>query len=128
DRRHRHVVAIEADRRDVPLVDVDEVLVDPAVGLGPVRVEGLAVGTATDVLHLADAPALDARTGLAELGGQPGLPDVRRLDDVVVDTDDLRQFAERVLARRRSSSGGALIEHGHGYSPRRWSAATLTGI
>ncbi len=33
DRRHRHVVTVEADRGDVALVDVDEVLVDPAVGL-----------------------------------------------------------------------------------------------
>ena len=33
DRRHRHVVAVEAHRGHVALVDVDEVFVDPAVGL-----------------------------------------------------------------------------------------------
>ena len=58
DRRHRHVVAVEADRGDVALVDVDEILVDPAVGLRAVGVERLAVDAAADVLHLADAPPL----------------------------------------------------------------------
>src|SRR5438105_3725243 len=43
DGRHRHVVAVEPDRRHVPLVHVDQVLVHPAVALGTVGVEGLAV-------------------------------------------------------------------------------------
>ena len=58
DGRHGHVVPVEAHRGDVALVDVDEVLVDPAVGLRPVGVERLPVGAATDVLHLADAAPL----------------------------------------------------------------------
>ena len=40
------------------LLMYDEVLVDPAVGLRTVGVEGLAVGASPDVLHLADAAAL----------------------------------------------------------------------
>ena len=59
DRGHRHVVAIEADGGHVTLVDVDEVLVEPAVGLGPVGVEGLLVAAAAGVLHLPDAAPLD---------------------------------------------------------------------
>ena len=92
DRRHRHVVTVEADRRDVPLVDVDEVLVDPAVGLRSALVEGLLVRAAADVLHGADAAPFDLRAAIAESFGQPRLPQVRGLDDVVVDADDLGQF------------------------------------
>ena len=77
DGRHRHVVAVEADGGHVTLVDVDEVLVDPAVGLRAVGVEGLPVGAAADVLHLADAAPLDVRAAVAEAGRQPGLPEVR---------------------------------------------------
>jgi hypothetical protein len=90
DGRHGHVVAGEADRGHVPLVDVDEVLEDPAVGLRPVGVEGLLVLAAADVAHGADAPALDPRAGLLVLLGQPVLPHVGRFDDVVVDADDHR--------------------------------------
>ena len=92
-----HVVAVEPDRGDVALVDVDEVLEDPAVGLGPVGVERLLVHAAADVLDRADAPALDAGAAVAEPLGQPGLPDVRRLDDVVVDADDLGQLHARIV-------------------------------
>ena len=74
------------------LVDVDEVLVDPAVGLRAVGVEGLLVLPAADVLHVADAAALDLGAAVAEALGQPGLPHVRRLDDVVVDADDRGQL------------------------------------
>jgi hypothetical protein len=74
----------------VALVDVDEVFVDPAVGLlGGVVVEGLLVGPAADVAHAGDAPALDARPAVAVRGGQPPVPHVRRLDHVVVHADDL---------------------------------------
>jgi hypothetical protein len=74
----------------VALVDVDEVLVHPAVGLGRgVGVEDLLVGAAADVAHAGDAPALDAGAAVAVAGGQPALPHVGRLDDVVVDADDL---------------------------------------
>ena len=50
-RRHRHLVAAVADRGDVALVDVDEVLEDPAVRRSPVRGELLLVGPAADVAH-----------------------------------------------------------------------------
>jgi hypothetical protein len=42
----------------------------------------------TDVAHAGDALALDARRPIAEPLGQPTIPDVRRLDDVVVDAHD----------------------------------------
>ena len=77
DRGHRHVVAVEADGGDVALVDVDEVLVDPAVGLGAIGVERLAVGPAADVLHVADAAALRLRAAVAVALRQPGVPKVR---------------------------------------------------
>jgi hypothetical protein len=48
------------------LVDVDEVLVDPAVGLGTAGVESLAVGAAAEVLHVADAAALGLRAAFAK--------------------------------------------------------------
>jgi hypothetical protein len=89
DRRHRHVVAVEADRGDVALVDVDEVFVDPAVGLRSALVERLLVGAAADVLHVPDAAPFDLRSAVAEALGQPRLPEVRGLDDVVVDAHDL---------------------------------------
>jgi hypothetical protein len=79
----------------VALVDVDEVLEDPAVALRAVGVEGLLVDPAADVLDRPDAPTLDAGTALAEPLGQPRLPHVRRLDDVVVDADNLGQFHPR---------------------------------
>jgi hypothetical protein len=72
----------------VALVDVDEVLVDPAVGLLAVGVEGLLVGAAAHVAHAADAAAFDLGPLVPELGGEPPLPDVGRFDDVVVDADD----------------------------------------
>jgi hypothetical protein len=43
------------------------------------------------VTHRADAAPLDVRTTRFELGRQPRFPDVRRLDDVVIDADDLGQ-------------------------------------
>jgi hypothetical protein len=92
DRRHCHVVAIEADGGDVTLVDVDEILVDPAVGLRPGIVECLLVDAAPDVAHRPDAAPLHVGSALDELRGEPLLPEVRGLDDVVVDTDDLGQF------------------------------------
>ena len=108
DGRGGHVVAVEADRGHVALVDVDEVLVDPAVGLGAVGVEGLLVLAAAGVAHVADAAALDLGAAVAELLGQPGLPEVRRLDDVVVDADDLGQLPAGGSAR------GVAIGDGHG--------------
>ena len=93
------------------LVDVDEVLVDPAIGLGAVGVEGLAVGPPADVLHVADAAALGLRAPVAKARREPGVPQVRRLDDVVVDADDLGE-------RRRTPApwGGVVEEIGHGCS------------
>ena len=93
------------------LVDVDEVLVDPAVGLGAVGVEGLAVGAATDVLHLADAAPLGLGTAVPEAGGEPGLPEVGRLDEVVVDADDLRERGGAAEPR-----GGVVDQISHGDS------------
>ena len=40
DRAHGHVIAVEAGCGHMPLVDVDEVLEEPAVGLGAVGVPG----------------------------------------------------------------------------------------
>ena len=111
DGGHGHVVAVEADGGHVALVDVDEVLVDPAVGLGAVGVERLAVGAAADVLHVADAPALRLGAAVAEARRQPGVPEVRRLDDVVVDADDLRERRGAPEPR-----GGVVDEVGHGCS------------
>jgi hypothetical protein len=60
------------------------------------------------VPHRADVPAFDARAALTELRRQPPLPGVRRLDDVVVDTDDLRQGAEAEFG------SGLVLNCGHG--------------
>ena len=99
------------DGRHVALVDVDEVLVDPAVGLGALGVERLAVRPAADVLHVADAAALRLGAAVAVARRQPGVPEVGRLDDVVVDADDLRE-------RRGAPEpwGGVVDEVGHGCS------------
>ncbi len=111
DGRHGHVVAVEADGGHVALVDVDEVLVDPAVGLGTLGVEGLTVRTAADVLHLPDAAALCLGAPVAETGRQPGVPQVGRLDQVVVDADDLREW------RRAAEAGRGVVDQvGHGCS------------
>jgi hypothetical protein len=91
DRRHRHVVAVEADGRHVPLVDVDEVAEDPTVGLRSARVERLLVRAAPDVAHRADSTAFGARACVAPARREPRLPEVRRLHHVVVDADDLGQ-------------------------------------
>ena len=90
DRRQRHLVAREPDRGDVALVRRDQLLVEPGVGLG-LRVVPLdLVGRAALVLHLADAPALDA--GRARVVGvllrQPLLEQVGRFHHVVVDADE----------------------------------------
>ncbi len=97
DRRHRHVVPVEADRRHVALVDVDEVLVHPAVGLRAVLVEGLLVAAAADVRHRPDAASLDMRTPSPEPLGQPPIPEMGGLDHVVIDADDLRNSCLRGL-------------------------------
>src|SRR5680860_596837 len=76
DRRHGHVVPVEADGGNVALVDVDEILVDPAVRLRAVGIEALLVGPATDVAHRPDPSSFDARAPLAESLGEPGLPEV----------------------------------------------------
>src|SRR5947209_2094417 len=90
-RRTSPAASSASHRRDVAFVDVDEIAEDPAVGLWSVRVEGLLVAAAADVLHRADAAALDARATVAPTRREPGLPEVRGLDDVVVDADDLGQ-------------------------------------
>jgi hypothetical protein len=42
------------------------------------------------VLHGSETAALDSRSSILVLGGKPAIPRVGRLDDVVVDTDNLR--------------------------------------
>ena len=62
-----------------------------------------------------DAAALDLRAAVAVLGGQPALPDVRRLDDVVVDADDLGQLHPSsslyVLSRPRRPMRSTVSAH-----------------
>ena len=68
-----------------------QVLVEPPVGSGP-SVPGCQVNlppTKSSRHRGAD----DAGADVGVLGGQPVLPDVGGLDDVVVDRDDLRQLA-----------------------------------
>ena len=110
DRGHRHRAAVELadvtvgrglDRDgDELLVHVDQaVLVDP--GVAPVAVGVLGVGVLrARVVHEGCPPfALDPRTALAVLRGEVRLPHVRRLDDVVVDTHDLRDVHARHCVR-----------------------------
>ena len=53
----------------------------------------------------------DLRATVAEAGRQPGVPQVGRLDDVVVDADDLRE------RRGAPESGGGVVDQvGHGCS------------
>ena len=93
DRRHRHVVAVEADRGHVALVDVDEVLVDPAVGLRSVVVERSARTRRRRCGCIAPMPRRSTRGPASRnRSREPRLPEVRGLDDVVVDADDLREL------------------------------------
>ena len=105
-RRHRHGGLVELRQvvvgrrrlrdRDELLLDVDDlVLVDPGVAPLAFGVLGHLVLRALLQTERAPALALDARPLLPVLLGQPRLPDVRRLDDVVVDADDLRQLCHR---------------------------------
>jgi hypothetical protein len=72
----------------VTLVREHEPLEDPAIGLRRVVVELELVGPTADVAHARDALPLDAGCPITESLGEPVVPDVRRLDDVVVDADD----------------------------------------
>jgi hypothetical protein len=99
DRRHRHVVAVEAHRGDVALVDVDEVLVDPAVGLRAVGVEGLLVLAAADVLHV----PMPRRSTWGRARGSARAarsPTRAGLDHVVVDAHDGGQLPARLAGGR----------------------------
>jgi len=86
DRAHPPLVLAIAGARVQHLVAPREVLVDPPVGLGSVA------ALARDLISLDPLDrvrvAHDARSLLAPLRRQPPLPQVRRLDDVVVDRDD----------------------------------------
>ena len=130
DGRRRHVVAVEPDGGDMALVDVDEVFEDPAVALGPVGIEGLLVDTAADVLDRPDAPALHSRAAVPEPLGQPRLPDVRRLDDVVVDADDLGQLhaGDRNLTLRQKSTATGRHPKDVTMDLRHWSILRRTAL
>ena len=97
------------DGRHVALVDVDEVLVDPAVGLGAVGVEGLPVGAAADVLHFADAAALGLRAAVTELGGSQVC---QRWAGSTTWSSTLMIFGQRGGAAE--ARGGVVDEIGHG--------------
>jgi hypothetical protein len=88
DRREGHVVPVEPHRRHVALVREHLPVVEPDVTRRAVVGELVLVGRAADVLQVAEPVALDPGRVLLEPGRQPVLPDVRRLDDVVVDADD----------------------------------------
>ncbi len=96
DGRGRHLVTIEAHRGQVALVRDDQIAVDPAVRLGSVVVPVELVRRATAIAHPGQAATLDV--GLVgvvlELLRQPPIEQMRRFDDVVVDTDDLRQVLD----------------------------------
>src|SRR5688572_33079218 len=89
------------------LVDVHEVLVDPAVGSRALVVEGLLVRAPADVAHLADAAPLHSQAALTEPLGQPGLPYIRRLHHVVVDADDPGELAVARHAPLQRSDGSS---------------------
>src|SRR5262249_59513477 len=79
--------------RDEFLVDVDQpVLEEPGVAGLAVGVDRVGVLGPGVVHERRPVVALDAGPGLAVLGGQPGLPDVRGLHHVVIDADDLGQL------------------------------------
>ena len=96
DRQQTHVVALEAHRGDVPLVRVHQALVEPDVARRAVVAELVLVAGAADELQAAEPVALDLRAVLRELRREPPLEQVRRLDDVVVDTHDLREIGAGV--------------------------------
>ena len=80
-----------ADGGDDAAVGDDQVLVHPEVGLDAALVDEVpCVGRAVE-LQVLDALALDPRADVAVLRRQPVVPHVGRLDDVVVDADDLGQ-------------------------------------
>ena len=78
---------------DVALVHVDEaVLIHPVVAPAAVLGHLLLVGGARVEREVPPPRPLDAWALLSHPGGQSLLPQVGRLDDVVVDADDLRQL------------------------------------
>ena len=118
-----HVAAgrrVERDR-DVTLVHVGEaVLVEPVVAPRAVVGHLLLVRRADVEPELAPARALDARSLVAQPDRQTVLPEMRGLDDVVVDADDLREFAhECALGQRIVLAAGveaAVLAHEGGGS------------
>ena len=110
DRSEGHLLLGIPGRGDHPLVGVDEVFVDPAIDLDRgVLVEVLDIVGCADIVDLADATPLHLWPAVLEPGGEPMLPDVGRLDHVVVDADQLRDAhsvapCERRWLRRRVRS------------------------
>ena len=93
DGRERHVVAGKAHRGHVALVGVHVALVEPDVAhvAGPVfGVDLVLVVEAALVQEAADAMTLDLGAFVAVLLGEPGLPEVGRLDHMIIDADDQR--------------------------------------
>src|SRR4029077_7026252 len=89
---------LEGDRHE-PLVDVDEAVLEvPGVAPLPIRALGVRVLRARGGVERAPLLALDVGSLLPELLREPRLPDVGRLDDVIVDADDLRQFLRQFHA------------------------------
>ena len=133
----RHVVAVRRRLRDRDelLLHVDDlVLVDPGVAPLAFGILGHLVLGALLEPERAPALALDARPLLPVLLGQPGLPDVRGLDDVVVDADDLRQLHGTPGAARQMTCvsvlkvlPGATISGSEGTSPRSVPRSRLCG-
>ncbi len=126
DRRERHLLSRVPDGRDHALVRVDEVLVHPAVDLGRrVVVEVLDVDSRC---RRSRCRAMPRRTIFGprsrNFGGQPRVPHVRRLDDVVVDADDLRdsRFVHGVSPR---SSSRPVVDGG---CARRVSSASTVAM
>ena len=94
DGRHCHLVAVEPDGGHMAFVGVHQVLVEPDVApwrVGHVQFVFVHLGP-TDPLHLAQAAALHPGATVAVLRREPGLPQVGRLDDVVVHADDRRDL------------------------------------
>ena len=91
-----HLVGLVAHRGDVAPQHVDHIAEQPAVrGRAVGREVVLVLGPGAHDANLGHPPPFHARRTVPEPGGEPCLPQVRRLDDVVVDAHDLGQLHHR---------------------------------